>query len=77
MRGGDKSPRICRKPHQSKWSVRGGLWTASHAGVPFDSYRAAAVGQGANDFCLAFSLPRTATFALSKFGARAAAILAD
>lgn len=59
------------------WSVRGGAWTAAHRGVAFDSYRAAALTRESKAWATEWGLPTTATFALSRYGDEAAAILAQ
>ena len=46
------------------WVVRGGAWTAAHAGVPFDSIRGEARGAEAIRFCTLYSLSKSATFAI-------------
>ena len=55
-------------PEAFNYVLRGGAWTAAHAGVAYDSYRAQAAGREAAHFCQQWALPKSATFSIRKFG---------
>lgn len=58
-------------------SIRGGRWTATNVGVPFDSVRGQASGVEPARFCRLFKLTKTATFAYRLYGDRVAESLAQ
>ena len=60
-----------------KTPLRGGAWTAMHIGTVADSARAFAATAEAKQFCQEHGLPQSATFALSRFGSRACALLSQ
>ena len=59
-----------------KSNVLGGEWTASHKKVIIDAVLAYASGQKVKDWCVKYSLPRSASFALAKYGEYMASHLA-
>ena len=58
------------------WTIRGGLWTAAHTGLPYDSFRSQASTATGKDFLRKKGLHQSATFSLSLYGEPAAATLA-
>jgi hypothetical protein len=56
------------------WSLRGGCWTKEHTGMDYDSFRANAASSEGRQFLLAYHLPQSATFALSRYGEHACAV---
>ena len=57
------------------WTVRGGVWTQAHVGVPVGSLRGSAAHADARGFCALFGLGESATFSLARYGREAAFVL--
>jgi hypothetical protein len=51
------------------WQVRGGVWTARHTGMAYDSYRAFAKLEASRDWCRDCLLTPSASFYVTVYGA--------
>jgi hypothetical protein len=51
------------------WTVRGGIWIASHTGMMYDLLRALAATSQARLWCEERAMPLIATFAVNLYGA--------
>lgn len=56
--------------------VRGGLWTAAHRGLAYDSIRGQAVTDTGKAFLKGCGLPQSATFSINAYGEHGASVLA-
>ena len=57
-------------------SILGGAWATKHRHVEADAIKVAARGRVCNEWCVAYGLPRQASFAFRKYGEREATRLA-
>jgi hypothetical protein len=58
------------------WTVRGGVWAASHTGMMHDSPRASAATSQARLWCEERAMPLTATFAVNLYGDEGSMLMA-
>lgn len=68
---------LCLASEFFKVSVMGGPWTKAHLGVDFDSFRGHFVGNEVARWCGLYSLCKSASFSLSKYGDAHASIMAQ
>jgi hypothetical protein len=57
------------------WTLRGGLWTRLNRGTDIDSFRACSTDRTGADWLRRWHLPLSSTFAISRYGEHACAVL--